>query len=320
MMDLEKQLRVLQKKLERSERNRVAIEDKLDHDQLMYKAVHAEVSAAREMLEKANQELKKTQAQLVQQEKLASLGQLTAGIAHEIKNPLNFINNFAEINTELALELREAVRAGDDFDDLLADLEQNTKRIGDHGKRVDAIVQGMMRHASGGSGNRTVTPVNELVLLNVDLAYHGKRSQSPDLKVEITRDMDDEAGSVEMVPEEIARVVLNLLGNAFDAVQEHLQDAGADYAPVVTVSTRRLDRHVEIRVSDNGPGVPAEIREKIFEPFFTTKPTGKGTGLGLSLSYDLITQGHGGTFSVESGEGEGATFVIRLPAPAIQKT
>ncbi|MFV1981553.1 MAG: sensor histidine kinase, partial [Rhodothermia bacterium] len=266
MADLEKQLQVLRKKLERSERHRAAIEELHDRDKLMYKMLHAEVSAAREAVEKSNLELKKTQAQLVQQEKLASLGELTAGIAHEIKNPLNFINNFAEVNAELAQELRETLQAGEDVGDLadlVDDIEQNAHRIRDHGKRVDGIVKGMMRHASGGSGERNPTDVNDMVRQNADLAYHGKRAQMPDLNVDVRYDLDNDAGLVDMVPEEIGRVLLNLIGNAFDAVYEyattmkaeHASETSAEYAPAMTVSTRRLAGEIEIRVSDNGPGI-----------------------------------------------------------------
>ena len=264
-------------------------------------------------LDEAYNELKTTQAQLIQSEKMASLGRLTAGIAHEIKNPLNFVNNFAEINEELAQELREALAKGENVDDLLADLEQNAQVIAQHGKRADGIVHAMMQHASGGTGQREPTDINALVEEQLNLAYHGKLALMTGFNVTLKRNLDAEAGTVEVVPQEIGRVLLNLLGNAFDAVHEHAVSVNGAYEPTVTVSTRQVEGQLEIRVSDNGPGIPREIREKIFEPFFTTKPTGRGTGLGLSLSYDIVTQGHGGTLTVESTEGEGATFVITLP-------
>ena len=264
-------------------------------------------------LEKSLRQLKRTQARLIQQEKLASLGQLTAGIAHEIKNPLNFVNNFAELSEELAQELREALANGDNLSDIIDDLEQNAQRISHHGKRADGIVHAMMQHASGGSGKREATEINAFISEHIDLAYHGKQAQVPDLKVEIERDLGVDACTVEIVPREIGRVLLNLFGNAFDAVHERAVNVNGAYIPTVTVSTRQAEGQVEIRVKDNGPGIPAEIREKIFEPFFTTKPTGTGTGLGLSLSYDIVTQGHGGTLTVESEEGKGATFIITLP-------
>ena len=269
-------------------------------------------------LDEAYNELKTRQAQLIQQEKMASLGQLTAGIAHEIKNPLNFVNNFAEVNQELADELREAYGANPniklaDLLDVIDDLKQNAQVIAQHGKRADGIVHAMMQHARGGTGQREPTDMNTLVSQHIDLAYHGKRAQVPGLTVTIERDLGEQARVVNVVPQEIGRVLLNLLGNAFDAVHEHAGKVDGAYVPTVTVSTQQIDGQVEIRVSDNGPGIPTEIREKIFEPFFTTKPTGTGTGLGLSLSYDIVTQGHGGRLTVESTEGEGATFIITLP-------
>jgi signal transduction histidine kinase len=261
------------------------------------------------------EELKTMQAQLIQSEKLASLGQLTAGIAHEIKNPLNFVNNFAQLNEELADELCEAWQNNEaNVEEILEDLKQNSRIIAQHGKRADGIVYAMMQHASGGKGQRTATDVNTLVSEYIELAYHGKRAQLPDLAVNIQRDLGERVGQVEMVRHEIGRVLLNLLSNAFDAVHEHVLKINGEYAPLVTVSTRQVDGHVEIRVSDNGPGIPEEIQGRIFEPFFTTKPTGSGTGLGLSLSYDIVTQGHGGRLTIESQEGQGATFIITLPS------
>ena len=272
-----------------------------------------ELENARE-LEKAYEKLKATQAQLIQQEKMASLGQLTAGIAHEIKNPLNFVNNFAELNKELAEELAEALDQGEDVTNLLFDLKQNAARIAHHGKRADDIVRSMMQHARGGTGERAPTAINTLVEEYVNLAYHGMRASRPDFTVEVERAYDEAVDRVELVPQEIGRVLLNLLGNAFDAVYEHAARISGDYAPTVKVSTRQVNGKVEIQVSDNGPGIPTEVRDRIFEPLFTTKPTGTGTGLGLSLSYDIVTQGHGGTLTVESIEREGATFVITLPS------
>ncbi len=276
-----------------------------------------EIEIAHKELQQTHAHLKSTQQQLIQQEKMASLGQLTAGIAHEIKNPLNFVNNFAEVNIEIAEEVLEDLAQHPDalaaVEDLLVDLKQNAGVIAQHGKRADGIVHAMMQHASGGTGQREPTDINALVSEHIDLAYHGKRAQVPGLQVEIERSFGEEVGQVEIVPQEIGRVLLNLLGNAFDAVHEHAASVNGQYEPMVTVSTRQVDGQLEIRVCDNGPGIPAEIKDKIFEPFFTTKPTGSGTGLGLSLSYDIVTQGHGGTLAVESIEGEGATFVITLP-------
>ena len=279
-----------------------------------YAAIAIDNADAYRRLSRTLNDLKATQQQLVQSEKMASLGTLTAGIAHEIKNPLNFINNFAEVNQELAQELREAVASGEDINDLIGDLEQNASVIAQHGKRADSIVRSMMQHASGGKGHREMTDVNALVSEHTDLAYHGKRAQLPSLHATVERDFAETTGSVEMIPQEIGRVLLNVIGNAFDAIYEH--GTGSQFngaAPTIKVATRRVNGGVEIRISDNGPGIPDHIRDRIFEPFFTTKPTGLGTGLGLSLSHDIVTQGHGGTFAVESTPDGGATFIITLP-------
>ena len=224
---------------------------------------------------------------------------------------MNFINNFAELNVDLAQELREALLCGDDYGEIIDALDQNAKRVSHYGKRADGIVHTMMQHASGGTGRRESTDINALISQHVGLAYHGKRAQLPDLVVDIKQDLGAEVGSVEIFPRELGRVVLNLLNNAFDAVHEMAVRASGEYAPTVTVSTRRVSGQVEIRVSDNGPGVAAEIEDRVFDPFFTTKPM--GTGLGLSLSYDIVTQGHGGTITMVSEEGEGAVFIVTLP-------
>jgi GAF domain-containing protein len=281
-----------------------------------------------QQLHAALSELKRTQAQLVQQEKLASLGALTAGIAHEIKNPLNFVNNFAELNQELATELRQDVAAGRapaELDELLADLATNSAKIAEHGRRADSIVRSMLLHSRHGTGQRESVDLNALVEEYVNLAYHGKRAQQPGFNVEVTRELDPGVGEVEVVSQDLGRVVLNLVGNAFDAVTEPVAagdgsrggyhgPSGGHHVPTVSVSTRRAGEHVEIRVRDNGPGIPAEIRERIFEPFFTTKATGSGTGLGLSMSHDIVTQGHGGALEVESEIGKGAAFIVTLPS------
>ncbi len=264
-------------------------------------------------------ELRQSQQQLVHAEKMASLGALTAGIAHEIKNPLNFINNFAEVNEELADELQEALTNGESVEDIIADLKQNATVIAQHGKRADGIVKSMMAHAREGKGEREAVNLNALIDEHVELAYHGKRAQTPGFNVKIERDFDEGVGNVEVVPQDFGRVILNLVGNAFDAVMERAASENGTYEPVVHVVSCKQAGGVEIRVADNGPGMNAEVKTKVFEPFFTTKPTGTGTGLGLSLSYDIITQGHGGTLTVESKEGNGAAFVITLPhavAPA----
>jgi len=263
-------------------------------------------------VEAAMDELKTTQQQLVQSEKMASLGALTAGIAHEIKNPLNFINNFAALSRELADELEEETDP-EEIHAILGDIKLNAAKIEEHGKRADSIVRSMMQHARAGSGERETVALNKFVDEYVDLSWHGKRAQTPDFNADIAREYGEEVGHVELMPQDFGRVLINLLANAFDAVTEQATQANGQYAPKVTVSTRRVGGEVEIRVEDNGPGIAADVEAKIFEPFFTTKPTGSGTGLGLSLSYDIITQGHSGTLHVESEEGQGAAFVIRLP-------
>ena len=278
-----------------------------------------------ESLERSLHDLRVAQDRLVQQEKLASLGQLTAGIAHEIKNPLNFVNNFSELAVELTDELDEEIEANlgrplndvaGEFRILLGDLKLNASKIREHGQRADGIVRAMMQHARGEEGQREAVDLNALIEEYVALAYHGQRAQVADFNVEIETDLDEEVGEVEVVPQEIGRVLLNLLGNAFDAVHGQRQRADGPYTPKVSVSTRQVDNAVEIRVADNGPGIQKNLRRKIFEPFFTTKPTGSGTGLGLSLSYDIVTHGHGGTLAVKSEEGQGAAFIVTLPTPA----
>ncbi len=259
--------------------------------------------------------LKATQAQLIQQEKLASLGGLTAGIAHEIKNPLNFINNFAALSRELVDELAHETDP-DEVRVILADLKTNAGKIETHGKRADNIVQSMMAHAQEGKGTRETVALNELIDEYVTLAYHGKRAHRPQLTVHIERDYGKNVGHVAVVPQDMGRVVLNLVGNAFDAVMERAASEKGAYEPIVRVVSCRKADAMEIRVEDNGPGMSPEVQAKVFEPFFTTKPTGSGTGLGLSLSYDIITQGHGGTLTVVSTPGAGATFLVRLPLPS----
>ncbi|RMF57413.1 MAG: hypothetical protein D6746_11110 [Bacteroidetes bacterium] len=274
------------------------------------------LEAAKRTVEAAYDELNEAKDRLVQSEKLASLGALTAGIAHEIKNPLNFINNFAELNEELADEVAEALDAGDldEVRAILDDVRQNAAIIKQHGKRADGIVRSMMQHARSGEGRHEPVDVNAFVEEYLNLAYHGQRARVPGFNAELVTELGDDVGTVEMVPQEMGRVLINLLGNAFDAVCEYAASQNGQYAPKVTVTTRRENGQVAIRVADNGPGIPDEVKAKIFEPFFTTKPTGSGTGLGLSLSHDIVTQGHGGTLTVESAPGQGATFVVRFPS------
>jgi signal transduction histidine kinase len=287
------------------------------------KAREKELAHARE-IEQAYNELRTAQDRLIQSEKMASLGQLTAGIAHEIKNPLNFVNNFSDLSAELADELLEELEARrsevpDDLaveiEDILASLKLNVEKIHEHGKRADSIVYGMLQHSRTGGAEQAETDINNLVDEHLNLAYHGMRAREPDFNATLVTEYGEEVGSVEVLPQELGRVILNLIGNAFDAIYE-LQAKGweGDEEPTLTVSTHRNESNVEIRIADNGPGIPDDVKAKIFEPFFTTKPTGSGTGLGLSMSYDIITKGHGGQLEVASAPGEGATFIVRLPA------
>ena len=292
--------------------------DRWQRARIMRKEVEArrlqELESAKE-IETAYRQLQQTKEQLVQQEKLASLGSLTAGIAHEIKNPLNFVNNFAEVNAELAEEAREAMESGDlvAARKALADLGENATQIAKHGKRADSIVKAMMQHARGGASELETIDVNTFVDEYVGLAWHGLRARDDRFRAEVVRDFAPDAGTLAVMPQELGRVVLNLLNNAFHAVQEQAAASEGDFKPAVTVGTRRTSREVEITVTDNGPGIKPALREKIFEPFYTTKATGEGTGLGLSLSFDIVTKGHGGTLSVEEGPGGGARFVVALP-------
>ncbi|HMB92436.1 MAG TPA: ATP-binding protein, partial [Rhodothermales bacterium] len=270
------------------------------------------LEAKHQEVEAAMADLRATQQQLIHSEKMASLGVLTAGIAHEIKNPLNFINNFAALSRELVDEL-ETTTTPEERQALLTDLKASAERIEAHGRRADSIVQSMMQHAHGGAHQRERVDFNRFVNEYVDLARHGKRAQQPDFNVEVLREYDESVGRVTLVPQEMGRVLINLLTNAFDAVAEQTTSVKEPYAPQVRIATQRSGQQVEVRVQDNGPGISSGIMDKIFEPFFTTKPTGSGTGLGLSLSYDIVTQGHGGTLTVESEEGQGAVFSIRFP-------
>ena len=273
-------------------------------------------------LRAAHDQLKTAQASLIQSEKMASLGQLTAGIAHEIKNPLNFVNNFAELSRELLDELRETVQASadgaapknDGVEDLIATLDTNLSKIVEHGRRADGIVTSMLLHSRGGSGERRKSDLNALVEEALNLAFHGARAQDQSFNVALTRDLAPDLGPLDIVPQDITRVFLNLFGNAFYAVNKRRR-AAADpaYAPAVAVATRERGEELEIRVRDNGVGMPPTVRDQVFTPFFTTKPTGEGTGLGLSISYDIVVQEHGGAIAVDSREGEFTEFTIRLP-------
>ena len=267
-------------------------------------------------LQRSLADLRATQAQLIQKEKMASLGELTAGIAHEIQNPLNFVNNFSEVSGELMAELEDAQAAGDgeEVSALAADVRQNLDKIAEHGRRAAGIVRGMLEHSRTSTGERAPTDVNQLVDEYLRLAYQGLRAKDKSFNATLHTDFAPGLPPIEAVSADLGRVLLNLLGNAFYAVQKRQQTGEAGYAPTVSVSTQQADNQVEIRVTDNGTGMPAAVQAKIFQPFFTTKPTGEGTGLGLSLAHDIIAQGHGGTLTAESRPGQGTTFLITLPS------
>jgi len=280
-----------------------------------------QVVEQKEALQASLQHLKSTQAQLIQSEKMASLGELTAGIAHEIQNPLNFINNFSEINTELIDELKtELTKENMQSANEIADnLKENEQKINTHGRRADAIVKGMLQHSRSGGGLKEPTDINALADEYLRLAYHGLRAKDKSFNVTLKTDFDeslsaDEAGigTISIIRQDIGRVILNLVNNAFYTVNEKKKRSGEGYEPTVSVSSKKISGKVEVRVKDNGDGIPQKVLDKIFQPFFTTKPTGQGTGLGLSLAYDIV-KAHGGELKVETSEGEGSEFVIQLP-------
>ncbi|QNA46871.1 two-component sensor histidine kinase [Lacibacter sediminis] len=279
----------------------------------------AETDLQKEKADAALQELKSTQSQLIQSEKMASLGELTAGIAHEIQNPLNFVNNFSEVSNELIDEMNEELTKGDieEAKAIANDVKQNLEKINHHGKRADAIVKGMLQHSRSSSGVKEPTDINVLADEYLRLAYHGLRAKDKSFNATMKTDFDVTIGNINIIPQDIGRVILNLITNAFYAVDEKSRQNIAGYQPTVTVTTSSIQppsrgRGVQIKVSDNGGGIPQKVLDKIFQPFFTTKPTGQGTGLGLSLSYDIV-KAHGGELKVETRDGEGSEFIIQLP-------
>ncbi len=270
-------------------------------------------------LKKSIEELKSTQEQLIQSEKMASLGELTAGIAHEIQNPLNFVNNFSEVSNELIQEIREEQKKEKSdqnlVNEILGDIEENLSKINHHGKRADSIVKGMLQHSRNSSNDKELSDINVIADEYLRLSYHGLRAKDKSFTAEFKLDLDESIPKIEIVPQDLGRVLLNLINNGFYAAGEKKQklNGSQEFMPSVTVSTKKHEDGVEIRVRDNGEGIPEDIKSKIFQPFFTTKPTGKGTGLGLSMSYDIITKGHEGTLEVESKKGEYTEFIIILP-------
>ena len=272
------------------------------------------INEEKKILELTLDDLKATQAQLIQSEKMASLGELTAGIAHEIQNPLNFVNNFSEINKDLLFEMNEEIGKAN-FEEVKAiakDVIENEEKINHHGKRADAIVKGMLQHSRTSSGQKEPTDINALVDEYLRLAYHGLRAKDKTFNATTKTDFGENIGTVNIIPQDIGRVILNLINNAFYAVDEKKKQNLQEYKPAVSLSTKNNNGKVEIKVKDNGNGIPQKVLDKIFQPFFTTKPTGQGTGLGLSLSYDIV-KAHGGELKVETKEGEGTEFIIHLP-------
>lgn len=275
----------------------------------------AELTRQKEELEQTLNELRTTQAQLIQSEKMASLGELTAGIAHEIQNPLNFVNNFSEVNAELISELEEEIKKQNrDFNNeeaIINVLKDNEQKIIHHGKRAEAIVKGMLLHSRSSTGKKEPTDINALADEYLRLSYHGLRAKDKSFNATMETHFSPDLQPVNVIPQDMGRVILNLINNAFYAVTEKKKQSGDEYKPTVWVSTKKVNGNVALSVKDNGIGIPKKVLDKIFQPFFTTKPSGQGTGLGLSMSYDII-KAHGGELKVETKEGTGSEFIILL--------
>ena len=320
LKDANKELEITAFKLDRTEKVKrttaILLEETIEELEQKRKAIEE----TNEALSRSLDELKAAQAQLVQSEKMASLGELTAGKAHEIQNPLNFVNNFSEVSKELLEEMNTAINDGNltDAKEIASDVIQNLEKILHHGKRADSIVKGMLQHSRSSSGQKELTDLNVLADEYIRLCYHGLRAKDKSFNATIKTEFDASLEKVNVLPQDLGRVILNLLTNAFYAVNEKALSAvstpaATKYEPTVTVSTKKEGNKVLIIVTDNGNGIPQKVLDKIFQPFFTTKPTGQGTGLGLSLSYDIITKAHGGTLTVETEAGAGTSFIIHLP-------
>jgi signal transduction histidine kinase len=294
------------------------LEDKVAVATRQLREENKKVEAQKKRTEETLSELKATQSQLIQSEKMASLGELTAGIAHEIQNPLNFVNNFSEVSTELLDEMITEL-GNDNKEDAIAiadDVKQNLEKILHHGKQADGIVKGMLQHSRSSSVVKEPTDINALADEYLRLSYQGLRAKDKDFNAHFKTDFDESIGKIDVVPQDLGRVLLNLYHNAFYSVNEKKKLLDGTFEPTVSVSTKKINDKIEIRVKDNGNGIPQKVLNKIFQPFFTTKPTGQGTGLGLSLSYDII-KAHGGELKVETKEGEGAEFTIKIPTTQI---
>ena len=269
------------------------------------------------------EDLRTAQDRLIQTEKLASLGQLTAGIAHEIKNPLNFVNNFAALSSDLIDELNDLLKTAtledktrEELDELTHMLKGNLEKVVQHGKRADSIVKNMLLHSREGSGEHRPTDINAIVEESLNLAYHGARAEKPGFNITLERNLDPAAGTIDAYPQEITRVFLNLISNGFYAATKRKEATDDAFEPALRATTKNLGNKVEIRIRDNGTGIPPEVKERMFNPFFTTKPAGEGTGLGLSMSHDIVVKQHGGTIDVETEPGVFTEFIITLPRKA----
>ena len=309
------ELTITEFKLERTEKVKRTTSILLEETITELEEKRKAVEETNEALHKSLEDLKSTQSQLIQSEKMASLGELTAGIAHEIQNPLNFVNNFSEVSAELVEEMEEELEKGDieEAKAIGGDLKENLSKINHHGHRASDIVKGMLQHSRTSSGEKELTDINILADEYLRLAYHGLRAKDKSFNADFKLELDPALPKADVIPQDIGRVLLNLINNAFFAVNQKLKEKSNDYKPLVIVSTKKLDKNIEISVQDNGPGIPDDIKDKIFQPFFTTKPTGEGTGLGLSLSYDIITKGHGGVLEIASKTEKGTIFKIELP-------
>jgi signal transduction histidine kinase len=274
-----------------------------------------ELQTARDELAATRERLREAEERLIAQDRLAALGSLTAGIAHELRNPLNFVKSFSHLSVELLQELAEGLEASSHLQGPLGDLKLNLGKIQEHGQRMEVIIRAMLEHSRGGKGERQDTELNTLVSSHVNLAYHGMRSRDASFNTAITLELDPSVGMVPLVPEDLGRVIVNLLDNACHAVRTRQRaHPGGGFQGRIQVRTRNLGDRVELRIHDNGTGIPRRIREKLFTPFFTTKRTGEGTGLGLSLSHDIVVKDHGGTLRFESEEGAFTEFIITLPS------
>ena len=313
--EVDKSITITEFKLDRTEKVKkttaILLEETIQELELKRKAIE-ETNAA---LQKSLEELKAAQAQLIQSEKMASLGELTAGIAHEIQNPLNFVNNFSEVSNELIDEMTEQLEKGntEDAKAIANEVKMSLEKINFHGKRADGIVKSMLQHSRTSSNKKEPTDINALADEYLRLAFHGMRAKDMSFNSAMKTDYDESIGLIKIISQDVGRVILNLITNAFYAVTEKKKLQQEGYEPTVTVSTKKIGNKVEVKVKDNGTGIPQKALDKIFQPFFTTKPTGQGTGLGLSLSYDIVTKGHGGELKVETKEGECTEFSIILP-------